>query len=205
MIDQNAATLVVYAVLATICLLVAVRAITWLWNRFHPATLAVVEATEADLKALEFSRQQDLEEELPHCVCGEYATHLAPKLVRKRTDWLRIFFATAPRYKRVVPPMDYVFGMFQAVHQIEEFVFCETHAHVADAMMDKFIYQDIRAMQADTNEKIAVSAAGFEQEGLLEKIRASLTDTQKKAARRGQSQGQVRLIQSQRTGTDGVE
>lgn len=68
-------------------------------------------------------------------------------------------------------------------------------------MMDKFIYQDIRAMQADTNEKIAIKAAGFEQEALLEQIRASLTDTQKKAARRGQSNAQVRLLT--KTGTDG--
>jgi hypothetical protein len=65
-------------------------------------------------------------------------------------------------------------------------------------MLDKFIYHDIRAMQAKNNEDIAIRAAGFEQEALVEQIKNSLTDTQKKAQRRGQTQ--VRLLQ--KTGTD---
>lgn len=202
MVDERALITIGYALLATILLLASIRFVVWLWNRFHPARLELAASpTDDDLKALEFSRQQDREEERPRCVCGELATHVTPKLVRKRTSWVRSFFAMAPRYKRVVPPTSYLFGLWELDIPIEDLGLCQTHAHVADAMMDKFIYQDVRAMQADTNEKIAIKAAGFEQEALLEQIKASLTDNQKKAARRGQSSGQVRLLT--KTGTDG--
>jgi hypothetical protein len=101
--------------------------------------------------------------EWPRCPCGVPATHPAPKLVRRRTGWLRSMFATAPAYKRVVP---------RGPYSLEQLVFCETHAHVADSMMDRFVFERIRGVQSEANERIAIEAAAFEGEKLTEQIRS---------------------------------
>lgn len=152
----------------------------------------VVRPTEDQLEALDFSRQQETINDWPRCVCGDIATHSVPKLVRSRTGWLRSFFAAPPSYKRKV---------MKATERDECHV-CETHAHVADAMTDKFIYHEIRDQYAQTNEKIAVRAAAFEKEGLIDAIRESLTDKQKKNARKVSPLTNVRQL-TRSTGTDG--
>jgi hypothetical protein len=126
-------------------------------------------------------------EALPKCVCGEIARVPAPMLKRDRGawDWLRNYFAAPPRYKRVVDMM-------------QPSVFCTAHAHVADAMMDQFIFR-IRSEYSSINAKIAADAAGFEQEALLRQVADSLTDSQKRATRKAPPP--LRML-SVRTGTD---
>lgn len=134
----------------------------------HPAP------TEEDFAALEYSEQQEMLDKWPKCPCGDLATHTAPQLVRSRTGFLQAFFAMPPRYRRVV----------KKVKVRDDCVFCETHAHVADAMMDRFIYNDVRNTQAETNKNISILASTFEKEGLVEQIRDTLTEKQKRATRR---------------------
>lgn len=124
---------------------------------------------------------------LPKCVCGEIARLPAPMLKRDRGawDWLRNYFAAPPRYKRVVDMM-------------QPAVFCAAHAHVADAMMDQFIFR-IRSEYSNVNAKIAADAAGFEQEALLKQVADSLTDSQKRATRK--TPAPLRMLVA-RTGTD---
>jgi hypothetical protein len=123
----------------------------------------------------------------PKCVCGEIAKYPAPVLERGRGawDWLRNYFAAPPRYSRrvdmMLPP-----------------VFCTAHAHVADAMMDQFIFA-VRSRFSDLNAKVAADAAGFEQEALLKAVADSLTENQKRATRK--SPATIRVL-PQRTGTD---
>jgi len=180
-------------------LLLLVGLVTRVLKHFSPANIEVrVSPTEADYNALELQRQNEVEDNVQRCVCGELATNPSPQLIRQRTSILQTFFAMAPKYRREVPRTSWFFGLAPIELPREQYVYCLTHAHVADAMLDKFIYHDIRAMQAKNNEDIAIRAAGFEQEALVEQIKNSLTDTQKKAQRRGQTQ--VRLLQ--KTGTD---
>jgi hypothetical protein len=47
-------------------------------------------------------------------------------------------------------------------------------------MLDRFIYERIRAVQAEANEKIAVEAAAFEGEMLLACVRESIESRQRK-------------------------
>lgn len=105
----------------------------------------------------------------PKCVCGALATHPSPKLVRSRTGWLRSFFGISPLYRRVVPSTD----------SVQDLVFCETHAHVADSMMDRFIYEEVRAVLAEANEAISVKAAAFEREKLIAQIEATVAPKKK--------------------------
>ena len=107
---------------------------------------------------------------VPRCVCGEVATDPGPGLARSRSDILRSYFGAPPRYKRSVDLM-----------QVP--TYCRSHAHLADVLLDRFIY-DLRAEQAATNASIAAKAANYEQEGLAKQIADSLTDDQKKASRR---------------------
>lgn len=126
-------------------------------------------------------------EALPKCVCGELARFPAPILQRDRGawDWLRNYFAAPPRYKRVVD--------MQAAP-----VFCAAHAHVADAMLDQFVFR-IRGELSSLNAKIAADSAGFEQEALLKQVADSLTDNQKRATRKAPAT--IRVL-PQKTGTD---
>ena len=124
----------------------------------------------------------------PKCICGELATEPAPVLLRSRGtfDWFRSIFAAPPRYKRVV-------------NEQHVPVFCKAHVHVADAMLDQFIFNRIRGSYADLNAKVAAEAAGFEQEALLRQISDSLTETQKKATRKSSV---LRVLPLPKTGTD---
>lgn len=117
----------------------------------------------------------DVESE--RCVCGEIATEPAPYIEREREDdsaasnYLmrhhdRNVYAAPPRLRRTVdkakPP-----------------AFCRVHAHVADAKIDEFLYVKVRAVLAEANSRIAVEAASFEKEALIEAVKNSLTRTEK--------------------------
>lgn len=123
----------------------------------------------------------------PKCVCGELAKLPAPILERNRGgwSWLRNYFAAPPSYRRRVDDM-------------QTPVFCAAHAHVADALMDQFIFR-VRSEYSTLNTKIAADAAGFEQEALLRAVSDSLTDTQKRATRKAPATIRVLPV---RTGTD---
>jgi len=142
--------------------------------------------TKADVVAAEEAARAEYDS-MPKCVCGELARFPAPVLQRDRGawDWLRNYFAAPPRYKRVVdmmmPP-----------------VFCAAHAHVADAMMDQFIFR-IRGEFSNMNAKVASDSAGFEQEALLKQVADSLTENQKRAVRKTPSP--IRVL-PMKTGTD---
>ena len=109
---------------------------------------------------------------LPKCVCGDLAKYPAPVLRRDRGawDWLRSHFAAAPRYKR-------------AVDLMRQPVFCESHAHLADALLDQFIFS-IRKAYSELNAKVAADAAGFESEALTRLVAENLTEQQKRYARK---------------------
>ena len=126
---------------------------------------------------------------LPKCVCGELAKYPAPILKRDRGawDWLRTHFAAPPRYKRVTDLM-------------QPPVLCSSHAHVADALMDQFIFR-IRSGYSEMNAKVAAEAAGFEQEALIKCVGDSLTEMQKRATRK--TTATIRVL-PMKTGTDDV-
>lgn len=126
-------------------------------------------------------------ESLPKCVCGEVAKFPSPILKRDRGawDWLRTYFAAPPRYKRTVDLMNPP-------------VFCSSHAHVADALVDQFIFR-IRSEYANLNSRIAAESAGFEQEALARCVGDSLTELQKRATRRPTAP--LRVLPT-KTGTD---
>lgn len=119
--------------------------------------------------------------EVERCVCGEIATEPAPYIEREREDdsaaanYLmrhhdRNVYAAPPRLRRTVdknkPP-----------------AFCRVHAHVADAKIDEFLYVRVRAVLAEANSRIAVEAASFEKEALVEAVKNSLTRTEKSKAK----------------------
>lgn len=123
----------------------------------------------------------------PKCCCGEVATHPIPRLRRSRGSWLRKLFAAPPSYRREVDPM-------------ARPALCEPHAHAADSFMDRFIF-GVRQEYANLNAKVATDAAAFEQESLLNMLRESLTDKQKRAQRMPPGAVPIRALSS-RTGTD---
>lgn len=178
-----------YAFAATAVLLGVVLALRWVIGSFSTTKLESQQAAQQNERLLEMGHRPPTQEEVEAlkyinqqesgnlCPCGEPATHPAPKLIRKRTSWLQKYFAMAPAYKRVIPRPKIV------TDWSPELMFCETHAHVADSMMDQFIYQDIRASQSKLNEQVAIRAASFEKEGLMQKIKDSLTEEQKKKVR----------------------
>lgn len=136
--------------------------------------------SKEEIEEAAISLVREAEAATPKCPCGAVATHSPPRLVRSRTGWLRAFFGGSPLYRRRVVVTDIP-------------VFCESHAHVADSMMDRFIYERIRAIQAETNERICVEAAAFETENLLDKIRDSI-EAPKKKNEAIHSQPPVRLL-----------
>jgi hypothetical protein len=140
--------------------------------------------TPEEVEALAFSMMQEEEARIPRCPCGGIATHAAPRLVRSRTGWLRAFFGVAPLYRRVVPKFS----------EGGELTFCETHAHVADSMMDRFIYERVRAVLAEANERISIEAASFETENLLSQIKTTLEPVAPKKKEISPSQPPVRLL-----------
>lgn len=112
-------------------------------------------------------------EEAPRCVCGRQATTRGPKIERGRGayDWLRELFALPPRYKRVVP----ITGPLTV---------CDSHAHVADSLVEEFIHVRVRGMLTKAYREIATEAAAFEQEMLAKLLAESLTDEQKRELKR---------------------
>lgn len=118
-----------------------------------------------------------LDSENERCVCGEPATEPMPYIEREREDdtAASVFFmrhhdrnvyAAPPRLRRTVdltkPP-----------------ALCRVHAHVADAKIDEFLYVRVRGLLAEANAKIAIEAASFEKEVLLEALKSSLTKTER--------------------------
>lgn len=105
----------------------------------------------------------------PRCVCGEPATDPSPILKRDRGawDWLRNYFGAPPRYRREIDGM-------------RPPAFCRSHAHVADEMLLQWVFET-RAKYSALHVEVASGAAGFEQEHLLAKVQASLTEKQKRA------------------------
>lgn len=133
------------------------------WRRSRRAS-----SVEALAAAQEAART--IEEARPRCICGDVAVAPWPTLKRSRGDWLRSIFAAPPRYRRVVEAMG-------------DPALCRSHAHLADNLLDEFLF-GIRAEQSALNASIAIKAAQFEQEGLAKKIGESLTPAQKQATRR---------------------
>ena len=125
----------------------------------------------------------------PRCICGDVAMYPPPVLRRSRgaLDLLRSVYGAPPRYKREVDMM-------------RPPIYCSSHVHVADAMMDAFIF-GIRSDYSQLNARIATQAAGFEQEALRKQLAESLTDDQKRASRKPSSVAIVRVLPA-RTGTD---
>lgn len=143
-----------------------------LWAVFRRRSTKLITSSEAAPVA----RVPDVQ----RCICGEAATDPGPVLKRSRGDVLRSYFGAPPRYKRAIdlmaPPK-----------------YCRSHAHLADVLMDRHIY-DLRAEQAATNASIAGKAANYEQEGLDRQIAESLTEDQKKASKR--TSNVTRLVSS---------
>jgi hypothetical protein len=106
----------------------------------------------------------------PRCQteCAELATEPAPRLERGRGSFLRDFLSMPPTYRRVVdgPP-----------------AYCPRHAHLADSKVTEFLATE-RARLSSAYAGFAHRAATFEQEELPRMMRESLTEQQKKDARR---------------------
>jgi hypothetical protein len=147
--------------------------------------------TLEEFEALQAVNRDEEEASVRRCPCGELATHPVPKLVRERNDGKQAIYAAPPRYRRAVPHGSTILNTllyFLTLGNIrirEEPLsdVCEAHAHVADADMDNFIYNEIRAEQARTNIAIAQKAAAFETENMLKRISDSLTEEQKRKVR----------------------
>lgn len=126
-------------------------------------------------------------DEAPRCVseCGQSATEPAPRLARERGSVLRDLFGMPPRYRRVVDRQG-------------PQVYCKSHAHLADGRMAEFVAEQRTAL-AKAYAQVAHRAAVFEQEELPRMMRESLTDQQRKDARRG---GAVSVLPLRKNGTD---
>lgn len=123
-------------------------------------------------QALDEEAQRAILDASPKCICGELATQPMPILSRSRgaSNYLREWFALPPRYRRVVD-------------HLAQPMLCASHAHVADAVLDHFVHHRVRAVLSEAHAKVAVEAAGFETEGLLQRIADGLTDRQKRTTR----------------------
>jgi hypothetical protein len=155
-------------------------------------TMVVKMRRPAKINATLTAMAEEREREMggTRCPCGETATDPAPVIRRSRggLDWLRNYFGVPPRWTREIDHM-------------RPPVFCRSHAHVADEMVNQALL-DLRAQYAGMNVTSATIIAGFEQEHLLAKVQASLTDKQKKA-QRSAAPGPLRSVSSiVRTGTD---
>jgi hypothetical protein len=104
--------------------------------------------------------------------------------------WLRDFFGMPPMWTR-------------EIDRFKPPVVCRSHAHVADEMCNQALL-DTRAVYTAVNVERSIFLAGFEQEGLLEKVRGSLTDKQKKEQARARASAApgLRAVTQLRTGTD---
>jgi len=122
----------------------------------------------------------------PRCQsdCPELATEPSPRLERGRGSFVRDFFSMPPAYRRVVdgPP-----------------VYCKVHAHLADGKTAEWLAEQ-RASLSRAYALMAHRAATFEQEELPRMMRESLTEQQKKEARRGGS-----VVSIRRNGTDDLQ
>lgn len=184
----------------------------YLWQKVTP-TIEVrersiyPEPTEEDYLALSYSQQQDQESSTPRCPCGELATHAAPRLVRERIDGRQQVFASAPRYRRVIPRESYLWGLVDADPSTIKPDLCEAHAHMADSELDQFIFTEIRARQAKLNQEIASRASEFETEKLMQRIRDNLTEEQKKKVRQIEqaSRRQLKAVNGGPISSDFVE
>lgn len=123
----------------------------------------------------------------PRCVCGAVAVEPTPTLQRGRGTVLRDLFGLPPRYRRVVP-------------RGAALVWCSSHAHVADALLAEFCAAEIRAAFSKAYAAVAARAAVFEQEDLPRRVLESLTDEQRRAAKRAGAPTSLRAVT--RTGTD---
>ena len=120
----------------------------------------------------------------PTCgACGDPATHPAPSIERGRGswDWLREFLSMPPRYYRSV-------GGSSAL--------CSSHAHVADALVEEFIHVRVRGAFASAYAAVAIDAAGFEKEALARRLSESLTEDQKRDAKKRAAGGTVTRIRA---------
>lgn len=171
-------------------------AVRWVWRSLGSTRMEVSSypilppgqgPTEEDFQALAYSYHQDREEAVQRCPCGDVATHAAPRLVRERIDGRQQMYASAPRYRRVVPRDSYLWGIIE-LDIVDKPELCEAHAHMADSEMDHFIFTEIRAEQSKLNQKIATRASEFETEKLMQRIRDNLTEEQKKKVRQLQQQ-----------------
>lgn len=107
----------------------------------------------------------------PRCICGEIATEPMPHLERGRGSVLRDLFAMPPRYRRVV-------------RREAPAVLCPSHGHVADAELAAFVAIEVRAAFQRAYAQVAARVATYEQEELVKRIEASMSDSQRKAGRR---------------------
>lgn len=123
-------------------------------------------------RAMDEETQRAFLEASTKCVCGELATQPMPRLSRSRgaSNYIREWFAMPPRYRRVVDPL-------------APPMLCASHAHVADAALDHFVHHRVRAVLSEAAARVAVEAAGFEQEGLLQRVAESMTERQKRTTR----------------------
>lgn len=148
-----------FAVFALAALLIVVRAILRAGSR--PQTAAPLE------------REHAAEE--PRCLaCSEPATDPSPAVARGRGSQLRDLLTLPPRYRRVVPSED------------APLVYCRSHAHLADSKTTEFLAEQHAALTRAYSQ-VAHRAAMFEQEELPRLMRESITENQKKEARRGAS------------------
>lgn len=135
------------------------------------------------------------------CVeCGKPATEPSPLLKRGRGSSVRDYFTMPPRYRRVID-------------REAPLCYCSSHAHVADAELTAFAAVEVDAAFKRAYAEVARKVAAFEQEGLADRVRDSLTDAQKRdrARRSGSSAGagsaSLRVVAPPsppaRNGTDG--
>jgi hypothetical protein len=101
--------------------------------------------------------------------CGEPATEPSPSLTRSRDDYFRRLYGAPPRYRRTIDRMGIP-------------AYCRAHAHVADARLDKWIF-DERARATTSNSEAAGRAARVVAE-LPTQVAEELTDEQKKNAKK---------------------
>lgn len=196
---ENFTAALPYGLCATALLFGLYLAVRWAFIWWSPSNISNREAmddvmkmlpsssrspTPEEIDALLYIREQENEDRNPHCPCGLRATHALPRLHRERMDGKQAVYAASPRYRRVVHSTRVFFGLIElSIEDQPRLQVCESHAHMADAKMDNFIYTDIRAEQSKTNERIAQRAADFETEKMLQAIKDSLTEDQKKKVR----------------------
>lgn len=184
----------VYAILTLLpVLLILGLLLSRLWKRGAPEKREEPEsARDGDSRSSVYRVAEPAEVEGPRCIaCGDVATHSMPRLARGRGSAIEDYFGMPPRYRRVVPN--------GAAHTL-----CRSHAGVADGELASFIAMEVRAPFLKAAAQVAARVAAFESEELLARIGSSLTEAQRRAAKRVPTSGSretspVRLV----NGTDG--